>query len=218
MAREIEIKLRVEDVPAFRRALKGLGVRGVSTKARRVHEWNELFDTPGNELKRRGELLRLRTETPADGPGRPGSRAQRTIVTFKHPVRGKGPLGARGSARYKVREEIEAEVGDARALAEILVGMGMRVWFRYEKYRTTFRPTKSQHWAGNLCIELDETPMGLFVELEGPRRAIDLAAKALGYRQRDYVTANYFVLYRDYCRQERKKLGDMLFQNVKRDG
>jgi adenylate cyclase, class 2 len=185
-----------------------------SNRTRRVHEWNELFDTPGGELKRRGELLRIRTETLAHGARRRRGRSvQRTIVTFKYPIRGKGPVLARGSAKYKVREEIEAELLDGRALAAIFAGMGLRVWFRYEKYRTTFRLAKAQRWSRKLCIELDETPMGLFVELEGPQRAIDRVAKALGYRQRDYITANYFVLYRDYCRQRQKNLGDMVFQN-----
>ena len=216
MAREIEIKLRIEDVSAFRRALKGLGVRAVSTKARRVHEWNELFDTPGNELKRREQLLRIRTESAGQfgETERRSSRGQKVILTFKRPIAGR-PVAGR-TEKYKVREEIEVEVADAQSLGDVLIGMGMRVWFRYEKYRTTFRLPTSQHWARGLCIELDETPMGSFLELEGPHKAIDRAAKALGYRKQDYVTANYFVLYRAHCRSKGKKLGDMLFKNANR--
>jgi len=46
----------------------------------------------------------------------------------------------------------------------------MSGWFRYEKYRTTFRLPDSNAWANGLLIELDETPIGTFVELEGPPR------------------------------------------------
>ena len=193
-----------------------MGARVASRKMRRVHERNAMFDTAGNELKRRGELLRIRTESLRESRGtRRGSAAERVTLTFKRPTRAMRLAVAKRAEKYKVREEIEAEVTDGRGLVEVLTGMGMRVWFRYEKYRTTFRLAKSQRWARGLLIELDETPMGLFAELEGPRRAIDRAAKLLGYRERDYITENYFVLYRDYCRRKRKKLGDMLFARNK---
>ena len=54
--------------------------------------------------------------------------------------------------------------------------------------------------------------MGVFLELEGPGRAIDSMARALGFCKRDYITANYFVLYREYCRANGRALGDMLFR------
>lgn len=213
MAQETEIKLRIRDLQAFRRALRRLGTPSDSSKVKRVHEWNELFDTPSSELKRRGELLRIRTESPRKSSGGgPGTRGQRTIVTLKRPAQGTPS----SRSRYKVKEEIETEVRDARVLADVLESLGMRVWFRYEKYRTTFRLPASIRWAQDLLIELDETPIGSFVELEGPRRAIDQAAKALGYGKPDYVTANYFVLYREHCRQTGKKLGDMLFKSSRR--
>ena len=218
MAHEIEIKLRVADVGALRKALKRLRARPVARTSRRVHEWNELFDTPANALKRRGALLRIRTETTAPSGGRRRKPpTQQAIVTLKGPIRGAEPTQRSSKKnKYKVREEIEARVEDARALADMLKATGMRVWFRYEKYRTTFRLPGSIRWAKDLLIELDETPIGLFLELEGPRGAIDRAAKALGYRQRDYLTENYFVLYRDYCRQNGTKLADMLFRSNQR--
>jgi adenylate cyclase, class 2 len=209
MAREIEIKLRVSDLRAFQQALRRLGARVASSKGRRVHEWNELFDTPGGGLRRRGQLLRVRSESVESSGGRWEPRAQPSVLTFKRPIRGMGASHSR-SQKYKVREEIEAKVGDARPLVEVLQAMGMRVWFRYEKYRTTFRLPHRLRWARSLLIELDETPIGSFVELEGPQRAIDRAAKALGYERRDYITANYFVLYREHCRQNGKKPGDQL--------
>lgn len=202
MAKEIEIKLRVADLPGLRTSLRRLGA---SVQIPRVHEWNELFETTKRELRKREQLLRIRTET---SPGK-SNRAARTILTFKGPV--KGSRNGAGPQRHKVREELELELADPQTLETILGGLGMRVWFRYEKYRTTYRLPKSAGWAQKLLIELDETPIGTYVELEGPRRAIDRAANALGYSGRDFITANYYVLYREDCRRAGKKIGDMLF-------
>ena len=212
MARETEIKLRIKDLRALRRALKRLGARLVSNRAWRVHEFNVLFDNPHHALRRRGELLRIRRETARQPSGKSdGSREwQRVILTLKRPVRS-AKAKAPGSRRHKVREEIELQVTDGKALAEILEAFGMQVWFRYEKYRTTFRLPERQRWARGLLIELDETPLGEFIELEGPGRAIDRAAKALTYSRRDYISANYFALYREECRRKGRQLGDMVF-------
>jgi len=82
----------------------------------------------------------------------------------------------------KLEEEIEVEVAEAGNLAKNFEGLGLGGWFRYEKYRTTFRLLASKAWAKGLLIELDETPIGTFVELEGPAAAIDRAAGELGFR------------------------------------
>jgi hypothetical protein len=61
--------------------------------------------------------------------------------------------------------------------------MGLRPWFRYEKYRSTYRlPGFSE-----LLVELDETPIGDFLELEGECGAIDRCAVLLGFRPADYI-------------------------------
>ena len=57
MQREIEIKFRVADVRALMRQLRAAGFR-VAT--RRTHEMNTLYDLPGEVLRKRKELLRIR--------------------------------------------------------------------------------------------------------------------------------------------------------------
>jgi adenylate cyclase class IV len=52
--------------------------------------------------------------------------------------------------------------------------LGFRPGFRYEKYRASFR-------LPNLHVDLDETPAGNFLELEGSPKAIERVAHALGY-------------------------------------
>jgi adenylate cyclase class 2 len=217
MARETEIKLRIADLPGFRRTLAELGVRGAARGAGRVYEFNILFDTAGKRLKKRGQLLRIRTESSATRAKRAKvkNQTQQATLTFKGPVgkRGKG----RGSAGgHKVREELELEVSNRGALASIFQGLGMRPWFRYEKFRTKYRLPKAQRWARDLVIDLDETPIGTFVELEGPAGAIDRATKALGFAKRDYIVANYFVLYREECQRQGEEPGDMLFAKKNR--
>ena len=196
----------------LRRRLARLKMRPAATG--RVHEQNTLFDTPQGGLAKHGQLLRIRLEEP---PGKPG-RAGGAILTYKGPAvpdsvaEGSIPPGpARGKKRYKVREELEVTVGDPEQLRLILEQLGLRGWFRYEKYRTSYQPPASLRWAAGLQIELDETPIGVFLELEGPPGAIDQAAKLLGYGPRDYITKSYLALYLDQCRRQGVPPGNMLF-------
>jgi adenylate cyclase class 2 len=212
MGHETEIKLRVKDVEALLARLARLRARRVFGGTGRVHEWNVLFDTPSQTLKKRRELLRIRTETLEGSRARRlVDKGRRVLLTLKRPPRSGHKLAVGGHRRHKVREEIELEVSDAATLKRILGGLGLRAWFRYEKLRTTFRLRKPQGWAAGLLIELDETPIGTFVELEGPARVIDRAAKKLGFREKDYLISNYFSLYRMDCERRGKKVGDMVF-------
>jgi adenylate cyclase, class 2 len=231
MARETEIKLRIGDVTAFHRALKRIGARLAGPGTSKVHEQNVIFDTPQGGLAKHGQLLRIRTETPqARGKSKAGGTKQRVILTFKQPIASAStlPVGAQHAAPlrgpdahgtshgpYKVREEIEVEVADVGNLSRIFEGLGMKGWFRYEKYRTTFRLPASKAWAKGLLIELDETPIGTFVELEGPAAAIDRAAEELGFSKRDYILKNYLRLYLEDCRRRGEQPSHMVFPNSK---
>lgn len=212
MARETEIKLKIKDEKAFRRVLKKLGARPQETG--RVHEENVIFDTPQGGLAKHGQLLRVRIETPeAGGKTKKEQAKQRVVLTFKRPV--VRPMAGDASevshGLHKVREEIEVQVAEAQKLTEIFEGLGMSGWFRYEKYRTTFQLPGSKAWARGLLIELDETPIGTFVELEGAASAIDRAAEELGYSKRDYVSKNYLVLYMEECRRKGEQPRHMVF-------
>ena len=214
MAHETEIKLKVADVRVFHRALKRMGARPAGKGPERVHEQNVIFDTPEGGLAKHGQLLRIRTESPqAQGKAKPKISKQRVVLTFKQPIAG-APMGLTRQLRrgqYKVRDETELEVSDAGSLTRIFEGLGMSGWFRYEKYRSTFKLPKSKTWAQGLLIELDETPIGTFVELEGPAEAIDRAATDLGFSRNDYVLKNYLVLYMEECRRKGEQPSHMLF-------
>jgi len=213
VARETEIKLKIEDVKALQRLLKKLGAQPVSNGSGRVHEENVIFDTPQGGLAKHGQLLRIRTETPEGVHSRKSKPKPRVVLTFKRPVT--RPAGSDAEhpdfGSHKVREEIEMEVTDGETLTTIFEGLGMSGWFRYEKFRTTFRLPATKGWARGLLIELDETPIGTFVELEGPAPAIDRAAAELGYSKRDYVLKNYLTLYVEECRRRGEQPTHMLF-------
>jgi adenylate cyclase class 2 len=214
MTQEIEIKLRVKDANHLRAALKRMGARLVTGGNGRVHEWNTVFDTPRQDLRKREELLRIRMEMPDRNTSqRPRIAAQPALLTFKRPIGGRRARAGKKSRRerHKIREEIELRVADATALARIFDGLGMQPSIHYEKYRTTFRLPPSKPWAKGLLIELDETPIGTFVELEGPPKAIDRAASELGFSKKDYILKNYLRLNSEECRRRGLKVGDMVF-------
>jgi adenylate cyclase class 2 len=218
MARETEIKLRISDVRAFHRALKRMGARPAGPGTSKVHEENLIFDTPQGGLAKHGQLLRIRTETPEiRSKSKNSGPKQRVVLTFKQPLTRTAEMDPESSPTfpYKVREEIEVQFAEAGNLTKIFEGLGMAGWFRYEKYRTTFRMPPSKSWAKDLLIELDETPIGTFVELEGPAPAIDRAAQEMGYSKHDYVLKNYLRLYLEDCRRKGEQPSHMLFSKRK---
>jgi adenylate cyclase, class 2 len=225
MPAEIEIKLHIHNTKSFLRALTKLGAKPVSP---RVHELNLIFDTPDGGLAKHGQLLRIRTESPAPGKGTSGGRrsnekgkrpaksktsAERYLLTFKSPPEqlAIGPAAPPPDRRHKVREELETVLTDASALQKIFEGLGLRGWFRYEKFRTPYKLPARYPWAKGLLIDYDETPIGTFIELEGPPAAIDQAARLLGFQPRDFITKNYLVLYLDDCKRQNLTPSHMLF-------
>ena len=62
---------------------------------------------------------------------------------------------------------------------------------------------------------LDETPIGNFLELEGPQRWIDEVARQLGYSRREYIKDSYAALYREKCQTEHKTPGKYAFPGTR---
>jgi adenylate cyclase class IV len=199
--KEIEIKLRVADVDVMRRKLARLGAhvlqRDIAGKDGRVHEMNTLYDTPDRGLGRNRELLRIRVETPAKPPAPAKSRA---VLTFKRPPEEsrRVPKNPEDHALHKILDEDETVIDDHEAIARVFHAMGLHPWFRYEKFRSTYELGTKAHWARGLLIELDETPIGAYLELEGPIGAIDRAAHSLGYKPADFITKNYPTLHAEH--------------------
>jgi adenylate cyclase class 2 len=197
--REIEIKLPFADLAALIGRLQRL--RAVNLG--RVFEQNTLYDTPGADLRRAGCLLRLRIETPAGSslvpPGVPSA-----VLTSKAPPPKPQARERATEARYKERLERELAIAHPNRWPHILKTLGFRPAFRYEKYRTSLR-------LGGLHVDLDETPVGGFLELEGTPWAIEGTARALGYARRHYLRATYWDLYAADCKRRGRAVGNMVF-------
>ncbi|HET7841435.1 MAG TPA: class IV adenylate cyclase, partial [Terriglobia bacterium] len=187
-SRETEIKLPVPRLSAIRRKLKS---RGFRVLVPRRFESNWLFDFPDKRLRKSRSLLRLRF---VDGE---------CLLTFKGP-----PLASR---LYKVRVETETPLADGEAARQIFRGLGLREAFRYDKHRTTYARRGDRRSGHRPLVELDETPIGNFLELEGPATWIDAVARDLDYQRSDYVTASYAALYFDDCRRKHRRPQNMVF-------
>ena len=142
-----------------------------------------LLDTADGQLRGASAVLRLRVEP------------ERTLLTFKGPVQAAG---------MKLRDEIESLVTDAAAILAILDRTGFRVWFRYEKYREEFLH-------GDVIAAVDETPVGVFLELEGAERGITAIAEALGYGPEAYLLDSYRSLFVKDCAGRGVPVTNMLF-------
>jgi adenylate cyclase class 2 len=212
---EIEIKLFVRDVSSLRSRLKRLRAREITP---RTYEANTLYDTLRQDLRRGGQLIRIRIQHPASGfsAGRPTESAP-AILTYKGPSRlariaKKTCTQSKTLSQFKVKDEAEVSLSRADEMARILRALDLHPVFRYEKFRTTYALPGLR----GLKIELDETPVGLYLELEGPVASIDRGARLLGFGRKDYMKDTYGSLYIAACRRQGRKPGDMLFPPTKK--
>ena len=90
--------------------------------------------------------------------------------------------------RHKHRLETETVVEDGAALATVFERLGFIRTFEYEKWRTEFADGTGH------CV-IDETPIGLFAELEGPEDWIDRQSRALALAPSDLLTLSYGRLF-----------------------
>jgi adenylate cyclase class 2 len=90
-------------------------------------------------------------------------------------------------------------------LLRVLEQIGFRVWFRYQKYREEFAHE-------DVIVALDETPVGVFVEIEGSETGIHEMASALARKPEDYVLDSYRGLFVKHCQRHGLPVSDMLFE------
>jgi adenylate cyclase class 2 len=183
--RETEIKFRVADVRTLARRLRAAGFRVLTS---RTHELNTLYDLPGEVLRKRKELLRI--------------RKYGSVWTLTH-------KSGTTRGRHSSRVELETVVSDGKKMDAILHALGYSPSFRYEKFRA--------QWSdGRGHVVVDETPIGNFCEIEGPPRWIDATAKRLGVSAGDYITKNYATLFAEWRRETGCAAREMTFRALKR--
>lgn len=184
---EREIKLSFASAAAAREAVAALGA--VRLRPRRLQD-DRLLDTSTGRLRAEWCTLRVRMEAPDTG----GESV--ATITFKGPPR---------PDVMKVREEVETDVGDGAVLLRVLERAGFDVWFRYQKYREEFD-------RDGTIVAIDETPCGVFVELEGSEAGVARLAQALGRGPADYITASYRRVWESDCAARGRPVGDMVFE------
>jgi adenylate cyclase class 2 len=180
---ETEVKIAVGTADATRELLRS---RGFHETVSRRFEMNTLYDTPEARLRQRSMLLRVR-EVGGD-----------CIITWKGPGK---------QSAYKSRPEVETSAGSAEKLGRILNEIGFQPVFRYEKFRTEYKSSADAPGG----VTLDETPIGNFLELEGPGDWIDSTATALGFSPGDYILESYGRLYIADCQRRGIEPGNMTF-------
>lgn len=151
-------------------------------RGRRLQE-DCLLDTPDEVLRKRRSVLRVRME------------CGKSRITYKGPVQ---------VSPMKLREELETMVGDGDLMLRLLGELGFTPWFRYQKYREEFAHE-------DVVIAIDETPVGVYVELEGSEHGINTVAELLGRRADDYIVDSYRTLFAQWQASRQERGGDMVF-------
>ena len=187
---EIELKFPVSDLHALQASLAAAGFQ---MDTPRTFEQNTLYDTPARTLKNSGQLLRVRRY------------GDKFVVTHK-----RHPDDEDTGSRYKVRIETESEVADGPTLAEIFTRLGFGPTFRYEKFRTEYSHPDSP----GAHLVLDETPIGIYVELEGPTPWIDRTLAQLNVDVGACLTLSYGKLFLEWKQQTGSPAENLTFEEI----
>jgi adenylate cyclase class 2 len=180
MPDEVEIKFEVADLAALENQLRALNFQ---LQTPPTLETNTLYDTPRGDLRKSGQLLRLR---------RYGNTWRLT-----HKARGRGGI-------HKNRVETETQVADGNSMQAILLALGYQQSFSYEKFRAEWSDGKGH-------VVVDQTPIGNLAEIEGPAEWIDATAARLGVARNHYITKNYAQLFEEWKRRTRSSASNMTF-------
>jgi len=184
---EIEVKFQVADPADLDERLRGIGFRCVTP---RTFERNVLYDTKDRRLRAMQSILRIR------------KYGEKWILTHKCLTAENDP-----GARHKHRMETETEVADGEALGTVFTHLGYEPAFTYEKWRTEYADATGH------CV-LDETPIGIFAELEGPEDWIDRVGAQLGLRPSQMITLSYGRLFDEWRQRTGSAARDLTFAAI----
>ena len=150
----------------------------------RIHEFNLRYDLPDGSLVAQKQVLRLRKDTQAR-------------LTFKGP----GIM----EEEVLLRKEIEVMVSDFDTTKRLLEALGYQVVMMYEKYRANYL-------MDSLVLSVDETPFGLFIELEGESPVqVHLAANVFGLDWEQRINLSYSALLKQYNQNSGNSFRDLSF-------
>ncbi|MBL7158004.1 MAG: class IV adenylate cyclase [Candidatus Omnitrophica bacterium] len=185
---EIEAKFKITDEKAILRALKRIGARFKG----RVEEKDIYYKAP--TCCKKASAVRLR------------SAGKRNIFTVKRIPK------KTFSRNFKIRDEFETDIENKKAFQEILKILKFNPAFRKEKRRLLYE------WR-RLKISVDKLPfIGVYLEIEGDRKRIRKAAKALGLDKKNAITSTYMELFDRYKKLNKKPGLELVFRRKKSRG
>lgn len=189
---EIEVKFPVQRSADLEARLPALGFQ---LETPRTFEHNTLYDTPARSLRERRQILRLR------------KYGDLCVLTHK-----RTPENADDS-RYKTRIETETLIGDCDAMAEVFRQLGYVPAFTYEKFRTEWaHPPSTSNQGGHLVI--DETPIGIWAELEGPTDWIERTLEDLHIPRSTCITDSYGALFNSWKQSSGSPALNLTFDEI----
>jgi adenylate cyclase class 2 len=179
---EIEVKFHLLEPDLVIKRLIAAG----AISSGRLFEKNIRFDDASQGLKKRGMLLRLRSD-------------DRTRLTFKS-------TPSRPHPEFKVHRELEVEVGNFKMCQAILEALGFIPKQVYEKWRETFVLNNTK------CL-IDTMPYGVFLEIEGEKADIREIADKLDLPWEKRILLNYLEIFETVKNQEGLGFTDITFEN-----
>ncbi|MGH9459237.1 MAG: class IV adenylate cyclase [Thermoanaerobaculia bacterium] len=146
-------------------------------------EDNIVLDRRG-ELKTKGSLLRLR------------KFGRYVLATFKGPVSFDGTI--------RTRDEVQTGLESFERGVALFDALGFKPVFRYQKFREVWRLRDAE-------VVLDRTPIGDYLEIEGPAETIRAVAGELGLAIDRGIRLSYADLYRQHRRTRADLPENMVF-------
>lgn len=187
--REIEIKLRCTSHDAVKNQLSTLHADDLGL----MHERNEFFDTPDQQLSSRRIALRVRTiKYSSDG-------RREALITVK---------GGGSGADIQSRPSMDILAEPVELAAGLFLRLGYRRTGAFEKWRHSWR-------LDGVRVELDRLPFyGLFIELEGPDEMQIAAVRAkLDLDSLPVERTSYHAMLMQYLAAHPEARGELNFIN-----
>lgn len=178
---EVEIKIPINNADEIREKILS---KGGKIKREKHFESNYLFDYLDRSLSAQGFLLRVR-----DLP-------EGALLTFKGKVV--------THEKYKTRPEAETICLDKQAIKTILHSIGLKIYFRYEKYR-------EEYILNDALVCIDQLPFGYYLEIEGEEENIEKVTEILELDKNLFSKKSYAAIFAEICREAGKAFTDILF-------
>jgi len=188
---ETEVKLRCESVDQFMKRLKEAGA-ALKLKRDRHFEDNFILDTESRTVGGRLGALRVRKTDDV------------ATVTLKEL-----PPANAVESKFKSRIELETSVGDGDVMLQIFARLGFLKCFRYQKYRTVYEAFLPS--GESLDVMFDETPIGVFAELEGVESNVARVLEVIGAGRDEHILLSYLALQIEECARRGQPFSDMVF-------